>query len=438
MAPRPTLSRPGSLQLGVAAAGSVIIRHPRLGNVLFLFPVYSDEPDPTHPFKPLVGVCHRLVLDACRIVTNHAVNNQEDFLAEDREGQTPVHIDDSKTLSARTYFYFLGPAKDASSRNYPIVKEFSAFIFPRRLPEHWYTARTSGRLTRGHVSIVSSTNMSVHVATRDQGCAATRYQSFTRCAYLVPEAEAAWFMANEMYVYSPGNGDARVNTHTNGISLRDDVHRCLESHAFVFYPAGNDQFMAYFVRYEGYPEYTELLHRRLVTIHPSVAVEFLYARFAYAVIHIAGPKEVFESVPDNPAVKLWEEKLALSEAEKQARKDAKLLANIDYTSSETSVSDNSQALSGRNGDSALEESYVDEDTRWRERLLARLPQLATLDDVEHPPDDVACHTESPHMLRLKSEYMRENPQVWRTSATPEGTTREDSEGFLAGWMTRPP
>lgn len=138
-------------------------------------------------------------------------------------------------------------------------------------------------------------------------------------------------MANEMSLYSPGNGDACINTHTNGISLRDNMRRCLESHTFVFYPAGNDQFMAYFVRHEGYPDYTELLHRRLVTIHPSVAVEFLYARFAYAVIHLAGPKEVFDSVPDNPVVKSWEEKLALSEVEKQARTAAKLLANTDDT-----------------------------------------------------------------------------------------------------------
>ena len=164
--------------------------------------------------------------------------------------------------------------------------------------------------------------------------------------------------------------------------------------------------------------------------------------------------------------------------------------------SETSTSDNSRALSARdNRDYAFgasdsrrlcaalthnimllvrnlqsrivpqissppEDFYVDGDARCRERLLARLPQLgmlrsrvslfnlfdpdsnptflsAALGDVEYPHDYIACHTESPHMLRLKFEYMRENPQVWRTSATPEGTTREDSEGFLAEWMTRP-
>lgn len=180
IAPRSALAQPEISQLEIAAAGSVIIRHPGLGNVLFLFPAYS-EPDPTDPSesKRLLGVCRRLLLDACRVVTNHAVNNQEDFLAEDRQGQTPVPIDDSKPLSTPTYFYFLGPAKDASSRNYPIVKEFPSFIFPRRLPEHWYTARTSGRLTSGHVTVVSSTDMPVHVTARDEGSAATRYQNCT-------------------------------------------------------------------------------------------------------------------------------------------------------------------------------------------------------------------------------------------------------------------
>ena len=71
---------------------------------------------------------------------------------------------------------------------------------------------------------------------------------------------------------------------------------------------------------QGYPDYTELLHRRLATIHPSVAVEFLYARFAYTIIHLAGSKEIFDPVPDNPAVKMWEDGVASSEAAKRARK----------------------------------------------------------------------------------------------------------------------
>ena len=41
------------------------------------------------------------------------------------------------------------------------------------------------------------------------------------------------------------------------------------------------------------------------------------------------------------------------------------------------------------------------------------------------------------MLWLMSKYMREHPQVWRTSTTPEDATREDSEGLLADFLTRP-
>ena len=93
-----------------------------------------------------------------------------------------------------------------------------------------------------------------------------------------------------------------------------------------------------------------------------------------------------------------------------------------------------------------EESYADGDERWKERLLSRIPEmsmscslhlpsflflgpycvksssihLGALEEVEDPPDTVACHTETPHMLRLMSKYVKESPQVWQTSTTPEG------------------
>ena len=41
------------------------------------------------------------------------------------------------------------------------------------------------------------------------------------------------------------------------------------------------------------------------------------------------------------------------------------------------------------------------------------------------------------MLRLRSAYIKANPQVWQTSATDADATREDVEGFYADWLTRP-
>ncbi len=63
---------------------------------------------------------------------------------------------------------------------------------------------------------------------------------------------------------------------------------------------------------------------------------------------------------------------------------------------------------------------------------------AELPEVEHPPEtSTACHVETPHMLRLRSEYIKQNPQVWRTSQTATDGTREDVEAFYADWLTRP-
>ena len=35
--------------------------------------------------------------------------------------------------------------------------------------------------------------------------------------------------------------------------------------------------------------------------------------------------------------------------------------------------------------------------------------VTALEGVENPPETVACHTETPRMLQLKSSYIKENP-----------------------------
>ena len=79
---------------------------------------------------------------------------------------------------------------------------------------------------------------------------------------------------------------------------------------------------------------------------------------------------------------------------------------------------------------------VPESARFRfiDMLRAR---LAKLPEVEYPPNTfMGCHAETPRMLRLRSEYIKRNPQVWRTSATPSDATREDVEGLYADSLTR--
>ena len=106
----------------------VLINHPGFGHPLFCLPAYSGEADPSIQDRSttVFGVCYQLALDSCRVITNHAANNEDDFLARDVEGKIPIPIDDVRPLTPGDYYYFLGPPNISTNCNYPIVKDFSA------------------------------------------------------------------------------------------------------------------------------------------------------------------------------------------------------------------------------------------------------------------------------------------------------------------------
>ena len=79
------------------------------------------------------------------------------------------------------------------------------------------------------------------------------------------------------------NSGAGINDVGNGVTLRSDVHACLDRGGFVFYPTEHGGFMGYIVNIEEW-NYVEVLHRREVNMHDRVVGEFLYARFAYNII----------------------------------------------------------------------------------------------------------------------------------------------------------
>ena len=64
---------------------------------------------------------------------------------------------------------------------------------------------------------------------------------------------------------------------------------------------------------------------------------------------------------------------------------------------------------------------------------------AKLEEVENPPETLwtSLHSETPHALRWRSDYIKRNPQVWRTSTTAAHATRPDDQGVLALMLTRP-
>ena len=313
----------------------IFIRHPGCDLPLLCFPALST--DSTGHY----GVFRPLVLNACRVLTNHKADYNEDFLATDRQGQSRVPIDDTP-LDVDCY-YFLGPPEGESHSDYPIVKTFSAFTFPSTLPDDWArVADTLQRPCHGADEPPRASSASSYVRRRDARCAVTKYSdgallqyllvttqlsltylwiasTATQRAHLIPQAEKTWFTANRMLIYAPDN-PAGIDGAANGILLRADVRRCFDSHAFVIYPADDDDngFVAYFVR-RGYPDFPDLFHRRRVTVHPDVPVQYLYARFAHTIINLPRCDDSFESVRESGGKK----RKHMEESEEEEGKPAK-------------------------------------------------------------------------------------------------------------------
>ncbi|KAI1791924.1 hypothetical protein LXA43DRAFT_1135429 [Ganoderma leucocontextum] len=221
----------------------------------------TNSPDPTNSTEMHYGVFRPLVLDACRVLSNRAANNQdsEDFLATDIQGRNRVEIND-EPLDVDCY-YFLGPPEVEANRNYPIVKTLSAFTFPSVLPDRWATIgdalrQQQPRLSRGRLPPAPS-QMSNSVGQRDENCAITRWRD---CALF------------------------------RSVMTRPSL---------ILWIA---LFVACFVR-GGYSDLPDLVHRRPVTIHPDIPIQFLYARFAYAIINLPRANPPFKSIPEPDVVK---------------------------------------------------------------------------------------------------------------------------------------
>ncbi|KAM5535253.1 hypothetical protein V8D89_011059 [Ganoderma adspersum] len=417
----------------------VFIRHPGRDVPLFRFPALSTG-STAIPY----GILRPLVLDACRVLTNRAANGQEDggdFLASDIQGRDRLEVDDTP-LDVDCY-YFLGPPEVEDNRNYPIVKTLSAFSFPSTLPRRWARLADALGQQQSYPSPIwrrpAPSEMSTMVGLRDEHrCAITRWIDSCQCAHLIPKAEEAWFVAHNMAIHISEDMSASIDHPSNGILLRADVRLCFDAHGFVFYPgsdpAGDPRFVAYFLQGE-YKSLPDLFHRRPATIHPDIPVQFLYARFAYAIINLPRENLLFKSIPKSEKVESIREEMA---SEKQQRGD------LDVSADDEEEEDDSQSYSASSRRSvvsqppAREEDDAERDRRWRDLLAARIPHLSGLPEVEYPPNTfTGSHAETPHMLRLRSAYIKANPQVWQTSSTSADATREDVEGLYADWFTRP-
>ena len=156
--------------------GTVRIMHPGSSRLILPLPTFPNlsAPDTTTPLAPTPH--HRLILDACRVVTNNAVK-ADDYLSRDRAGQDRVLTPSpNNTLAPGEYFYHPGPPSAPTIPNYPIVTDFAAWNFPEKIPDHWVRPSAStqeiGDLQRKY-SWCKPSDMTLAVKFGDTSCIVT-------------------------------------------------------------------------------------------------------------------------------------------------------------------------------------------------------------------------------------------------------------------------
>ncbi|KAI0069565.1 hypothetical protein K474DRAFT_485043 [Panus rudis PR-1116 ss-1] len=426
MTVRNVLEAPSSTD--VAFYGTIYIFHPGDDSLLLSLPAYDS-------FQGRGGISHRLVREACSILAN----NNDGFLTADREGNQLVPNDDA-ILAAGEYYYRCNLADPL----YPVVTDFAAWTFPREIPASWTSRSTQERAQRLHFAR-SRSAMSDTVKSLDGGCIVTKYVTHIGCenAHLVPRNESDWFDRNRMLTHSI-NPQAGIDDVANGVTLRNDVYAVLDANGFVFYPPapGGKEYVAYVVK--ELPVYVNLFHQHLVDMHPRVSEQFLYARFAYAMIN---GRSRIPNLPNTPPQGASTVQQTTRKSGRKASASSFSLhsiheddkhnvthdvpmdtGTIEQVEADRFITAQSPLHIGASSSKQTmseEEEFSVFEQDWQERFAKRFPWIMDLPEVEDPPDiEVSgAHAEIPRILRLRKKYFENNPQI-RQVVGPTASERD--------------
>ncbi|KAI0762412.1 hypothetical protein C8Q74DRAFT_1318894 [Fomes fomentarius] len=365
----------------VQPRGTVVLLHPGYDRILFSLPAFDS-------LGGRFGVNRSVAQDACRIITN----NEEGFLATDREGNLALPNADPNIERGRIITILL----------YPVVTEFASWVFPKTMPAHWTRNMTIEQFAACLVWTTSEASaMSNAVTAQDQRCIVTHFFSEPKNARLVPRDQLDWFLGNNMDQFSLSR-NLSINDVANGVTLRSDVRACMDRHNFVFYPTEGGRYVAY----------AQLLHRRLVFMHPRVATQFLYARFAYNIKHLLYPNlaTLGRSFPIPKSV--LDMRQCLEKAKEEYERNCHS-CNSSTTDDADSDAEQSATQSGAPQDNLSAQSdkleFIPDERHWKETFVQRFPLIHKLPEVEHPPDVLSmgfgCHVDTPRILRLSEEYI---------------------------------
>ena len=232
-------------------------------------------------------------LAACGLVASNRWS--DGFFSSDRSGAVSVERPDDGILRELQYFFQLPGPLDPP---YPTIPRFSHWRFPHSdLPPLWQRWAADAAATR----------MGGEAAWR---CVLSNYGDGLEMAHLLPAGEDDWWLSNQMQQYSPTQlfSSDPIDGPANLLTLRADLHRVFDERHFCFVPKvgeksraggreadiGRDgaiaeqkppQLVLHVFNSTPSGQLPNLWHNR--TVHPipaTVAVECLFARFAWTVL----------------------------------------------------------------------------------------------------------------------------------------------------------
>jgi len=260
------------------------------------------------------GIDFDTALAACGLVAGNRWS--DGFFSSDRSGAVSVECPEDGILREPQYFFQLPGPLDPP---YPTVPRFSHWRFPHSdLPPLWQRWAADAAATR----------IGGEVARR---CVLSNYGDGLEMAHLLPAGEDDWWLSNQMQQYSPTQlfSSDPIDGPANLLTLRADLHRVFDERHFCFVPkvgdkSGGDgreadigregaaaerkppQLVLHVFNSTPSGQLPNLWHNRAV--HPipaTVAVECLFARFAWTVL---SPRVFDMFLPSTPVPRrllLW-------------------------------------------------------------------------------------------------------------------------------------
>lgn len=258
---------------------------------------------------PEGGLHAPTVLLACGLI---ACNEFNGYLTKDRGGQQVVSCDNDQILPAGQYYFQVPHPHSRSSTDtstafpgyplpsstgttttnrykYPVYPSFAHWAFPHgNIPQAWHSSSTrledvTDEITPSDFTSAKAVSaMSSAVIARDRCCTLSGYRDVLQRAHLCPRSEVEWFQTNGMDQYNNQlelSGDIITDDMANAITLKTDMHQSFDQKHFVIVRK-KGQWVAHFLRTTH--DFGREFHNRPVGISPNVAIEFLLARFAWA------------------------------------------------------------------------------------------------------------------------------------------------------------